>query len=48
MHGVLFFDSVDHLEPRCKKCGTKIELDVTTEYDEKKGAVVCKECGNII
>ena len=42
------FSSIDVLEPKCKGCGTKIEFDVTTEYDEEKEAVVCKSCGNNI
>jgi len=30
-----FFDSVEHLEPRCPKCRNKIEYDVSTKYDSR-------------
>jgi len=42
-----FFNNVDYLEPRCPKCETKIEYGVTTTFDEKKGAHVCK-CGEVL
>lgn len=40
-----FFNSVEHLEPKCKKCGTKLVLGETTMWSEKKQTQVCKECG---
>jgi hypothetical protein len=43
-----FFNSVEHLEPKCKKCESVIEYGVTTEYDENKETHVCKVCGNVI
>jgi hypothetical protein len=43
-----FFNSLDVLEPHCGCCNSKIEYGVTTLYDEKKEAHVCKCCGSVL
>ncbi len=43
-----FFDSVDHLEPRCPKCKSVLEYGVTTKFNEKLDAHECKKCGFIL
>jgi len=43
-----FFNSLEHLEPKCKNCSTKIEYGVTTRYDEDKQAHICLKCGNVV
>ena len=48
MQGVDFFNSMDHLEPKCPKCETKIILDETTEWSDEKEGHVCKECGTAL
>jgi DNA-directed RNA polymerase subunit RPC12/RpoP len=46
MKGIDFFNSMEHLEPRCPKCDVKIEWGVNTVWDEKKEAQVCMNCGS--
>ncbi len=48
MKGVDFFNSVEHLEPRCPKCETKIEWGITTEWDDEKDAQVCITCKTVL
>lgn len=48
MDPIRFFDSVEHLEPKCSKCETKIEYGINTEWNEKKKAHMCRGCGNIL
>ena len=43
--GIDFFNSVEHLEQKCIKCGTKIDWEVTTRWCDEKEGHVCKECG---
>jgi hypothetical protein len=43
-----FFDSLDVLEPHCRKCNAKIEYGVTTIYDESKEAHICVKCGCLL
>jgi len=43
-----FFNSIEHLEPRCKSCDSKIEYGVTTEWDEEKETHVCLKCGAVV
>lgn len=43
--GIDFWNEVSMLEPECKGCKTKIDYGVTTVFDEKKDALVCKNCG---
>lgn len=43
-----FFDTLEYLEPHCRKCNSKIEYGVTTRYDEKREAHVCIKCGLIL
>ncbi len=45
MKGVDFFNTVDHLEPKCPGCNIKVDWGVNTEYCEEKEAQICKECG---
>lgn len=48
MEPIKFFDSVEHLEPKCPKCESKIDFGVTTEWSEEKEGHVCKKCGALI
>ncbi len=43
-----FFNSIEYLEPRCEKCGSKIEYGLTTEFSEKLNAHICLKCGNVL
>ncbi|MBN2567352.1 hypothetical protein JXB02_04690 [Candidatus Woesearchaeota archaeon] len=43
-----FFNSVQHLEPHCPKCESKIEYGITTTFDEEKMAHVCNTCGHVL
>ncbi|MDP7457858.1 MAG: hypothetical protein QGH47_03970 [Candidatus Woesearchaeota archaeon] len=48
MEAINFFQSPEHLEPKCPKCDIKIEYDVSTTFDNRKGAHVCNSCGEIL
>lgn len=48
MEPIFFFNSTEHLEPKCPKCKSKIEYGITTEWDDKKNAHKCKKCGQIL
>jgi DNA-directed RNA polymerase subunit RPC12/RpoP len=48
MPAIKFFNSVEHLEPKCSKCESKIEYDVTTHWDDEKEGQVCNTCGQLI
>ncbi len=39
------FQSTDYLEPRCKNCGSKLDIGVTTRYDDEQKTIVCLKCG---
>ena len=43
-----FFNSMEHLEPKCKNCQSKIEYGVTTRYDDDKETHVCIRCGCVV
>ncbi len=43
-----FFEVLDYLEPRCGKCGAKIEYGLTTEFNEEKGCHMCLSCGTLL
>lgn len=43
-----FFNSMEHLEPKCPNCKSKVEYGVTTKFDDSKEAHVCINCGNIV
>ena len=48
MGEINFFELVDYLEPKCPKCQTVLEYGVNTEYDEKKKAHICINCGYVL
>jgi len=48
MKGVDFFNSTDHLEPKCPGCQTKIVIDETIEWSDEKENYICKKCGTIV
>ena len=48
MEPIYFFNSIEHLEPKCPKCETKIDYGVTTEWNDKANAHKCKTCGEIL
>ena len=48
MGAINFFDSVDHLEPKCPGCNAKIDWGITTEYDDKNDCHVCLNCGAVL
>ena len=41
-----YFNSIDHLEPKCSKCGIILDYGVNTFFKEDVMAHVCKACGN--
>lgn len=45
MGAINFFESMDYLEPRCKKCQNKIDYGLTTRFDEERNCHVCLKCG---
>jgi phage FluMu protein Com len=48
MDPINFFNSMSYLEPKCPKCEHKIEYGITTEWNEKKQAHICKNCQAVI
>ncbi|MBN1644746.1 hypothetical protein JW851_01730 [Candidatus Woesearchaeota archaeon] len=48
MDPIRFFDSVEHMEPKCPKCDSVIEYGITTEWDDKAEGHKCKNCGQIL
>ena len=46
--GVDFFNSMEHLEPKCPKCKVKIEWGLNTEWNDEKESQVCKQCGTVL
>tara|TARA_Y100000310_G_scaffold173355_1_gene173528 strand:+ start:651 stop:800 length:150 start_codon:yes stop_codon:yes gene_type:complete len=48
MEAINFFQSAEHLEPKCPKCQNKIEFDVTTTFDTRKGGHTCNGCGDLL
>jgi len=48
MEPIKFFDSVEHLEPKCPKCSSKIDYGITTQWSEEEQAHVCNECGEVL
>ena len=43
--GIDFFNSLDHMEPRCPGCKVKIDWGLNTEWNDEKETQVCKKCG---
>ena len=43
-----FFNSMEHLEPKCPSCKSNIEYGVTTKFDDEKEAHVCIKCGHVV
>ena len=43
-----FFNSVEHLEPRCPKCRTVLDYGVNTEFDDSVNAHICLRCDSIL
>lgn len=43
-----FFNSTEHLEPHCEKCGSKIDYGTTTEFSEELNSHICLSCGNVL
>lgn len=41
-----FFDSVEHLEPRCHGCGSVIDWGTSTRFDEEAESHICLFCGS--
>jgi len=41
-----FFNSIDYLEPKCPKCGIKIDYGVNTTFDDSKEIHLCNKCGS--
>lgn len=48
MSTINVFNSIDHLEPRCQKCGSKIDYGISTYYDENVESHRCSNCGEIL
>ncbi|MFC1728600.1 hypothetical protein ACFLZ7_04005 [Nanoarchaeota archaeon] len=45
---IKFFDSMEHLEPHCESCGTKVDYGTTTQFNEELDSHVCLKCGNAL
>ncbi len=43
-----FFNSIEHLEPKCQSCGVVIDYGVNTDYDDKQEGHVCLQCGELV
>ncbi len=41
------FNSIEYLEPKCPECKTVIEYDVTTVFNERMMAHICR-CGAVL
>ena len=39
-----FFNSISHLQPRCKGCDCEIEYGVTTKFNDSAGTHICLNC----
>lgn len=39
-----FFNSVDHLQPKCKGCNSTIDYGVTTEWSDAVEGHICTSC----
>ncbi len=48
MEAINYFNSVEHIEPKCNTCQTKIEFDISTTFDEKLNSHVCNSCGEVV
>ncbi len=43
-----FFDSLEHLEPKCPTCRTILDYGVNTEFNDEEGAHVCVKCDSVL
>jgi len=43
-----FFQSIQHLEPKCPGCDSTIEYGLSTTYVESKKAHKCNKCGILL
>ena len=48
MEAFNFLNCIEHLEPKCGKCGSKIDWGITTEFDDKLEAHKCTKCGKVV
>ncbi len=48
MGAINFFNSIEHLEPKCSKCGTVLDYGVNTRFDDEKCKHVCLNCGSLV
>ena len=48
MGAINFFESLQHMEPKCPKCETKIDYGVTTKFDSKLNCHICLKCGEAL
>jgi len=48
MEPIYFFNSVEHLEPKCPGCSGKIDYGITTSYSEKAKAHECNGCHTVL
>ena len=44
MEPIKFFDSLEHLEPKCPGCGQKLDYGLTTDWDDELETQVCISC----
>lgn len=42
------FNSVEYLEPKCPKCGIKIDYGISTTWSDKRQAHTCNKCGMVL
>ena len=43
-----YFNSTEHLEPKCGNCGVILDYGTNTEFNEELMSQVCMACGNKI
>ena len=48
MEPIYFFNSTEHLEPKCPGCDHKIEYGVTTSWSDKTNAQECNGCHTVL
>ncbi len=48
MDPINFFNASAYIDPKCPQCAHHIEYGLTTEWDDKQQAHVCKSCHSVI
>ena len=48
MEPMLYFQSIEYLEPKCPHCGTKLDYGENTRYVDELGGHICLNCNKKI